>query len=1097
MKMCKTTLVYTIKCVITLMIIAVVPVTLIGQIPDHLIPDRYIDPNKGSIEYTKRGIMDGNMVRTIFFNHGEIAHWPDSPSGEWPKGTGQTYVDGVAVIVQAKVPADHPFNNEGKTIYPLQTNYREFIKKDPVTGVPWGWAPLPGYANHAQNQPALSNNSNTWPFTWPDRSAEWDGLWNGFFGRGIHNAQLETYFRMDDAQDKMYDYLPDPDDPDRGGLGMQVAVRGLQWNNVLAQDVIFWLYEITNVGKADYEETLFGQYVDWGIGGNQASETDAGAWDKELDIAYAWDIIGIGMHDGIRWSPTGVAGYAFLESPGLQNNQDNDWDGVVDESRYNIAETLIEGRENIIAYMEASYDMDRFFRFYGYEDWDDIPAVQQEYWWIEDENANWRGFTDLNGNGIWDEGEPLNDDVGSDGLGPFDEGYTGPTPDGTQGNARPDQGEPNFGVLDPFESDQIGLTGFHIFPVHFYQLINDEQNWLALSTPIDWDKEIEQLDNVNLGMFFSSGSRRVGNLGGTLFPMPSLHTERFSMALLFGKNRDDLFRRTRTIRQIYNAGYRFAEPPDKPTMVAVPGDEKVTLYWDDLAEQSYDRFLQEHDFQGYRIYRSTEPSFLENMIITDAFGAPIYREPIAQFDLKNGLTGLHPIDIQGVKYYLGSDTGLEHTYVDTDVQNGQTYYYAVVSYDYGFVTTTRLGDIEGIPPTECTAIIDVDVSGNVRTDINTAVVTPRTPSAGYVPPQLDGQIMHTGPGTGRIDIRFLDPNEIVDGNVYQISFKNESRFQNNPEPSYSLKNVSKDTLLVEDRIIDTQGQEMPIVDGFTGYVYNDTQVDVIEEKSTWVQGNARPPVDVRMSGRFSVSNLRYPADFEIRFHDEIVDTSLQGFTFPARPAVPVNFTVWNVTEDKKARFWYYGSNPPYFSPGDSLIILYGDSLGKNPVSNAYRTAWRVHISETEENGNEAAQPQAGDVYRFSTTKPFRTAEAMQFHVKGAEVDDELARNSLEDVAVVPNPYVGAASWEPKLLFRTGRGERRIYFINLPRLCTIRIYTLSGHHVETLHHDSSADDGEMPWDLLTKDGMDLAYGVYIYHVEAPGIGEKIGRFAIIK
>ncbi|HXG00718.1 MAG TPA: hypothetical protein VNL69_08020, partial [Bacteroidota bacterium] len=67
-----------------------------------VLAQRYIDPNKGNIIYTKRGIMDGNNVRTIYFNHGEIAHWPDQPSGEWPKGTGHTYVDGVAVIVQAE-----------------------------------------------------------------------------------------------------------------------------------------------------------------------------------------------------------------------------------------------------------------------------------------------------------------------------------------------------------------------------------------------------------------------------------------------------------------------------------------------------------------------------------------------------------------------------------------------------------------------------------------------------------------------------------------------------------------------------------------------------------------------------------------------------------------------------------------------------------------------------------------------------------------------------------------------------------------------------------------------------------------------------------
>ena len=93
----------------------------------------YIDPNKGNVIYTKRGIMDGNNVRTIFLNHGEVAHWPDAPSGEWPKGTGHQYVDGVAVIVQAETR-----DSSGQIIHPLETNYREFIRKDPVTGVPLG-----------------------------------------------------------------------------------------------------------------------------------------------------------------------------------------------------------------------------------------------------------------------------------------------------------------------------------------------------------------------------------------------------------------------------------------------------------------------------------------------------------------------------------------------------------------------------------------------------------------------------------------------------------------------------------------------------------------------------------------------------------------------------------------------------------------------------------------------------------------------------------------------------------------------------------------------------------------------------------------------
>ena len=42
-----------------------------------------------------------------------------------------------------------------------------------------------------------------------------------------------------------------------------------------------------------------------------------------------------------------------------------------------------------------------------------------------------------------------------------------------------------------------------------------------------------------------------------------------------------------------------------------------------------------------------------------------------------------------------------------------------------------------------------------------------------------------------------------------------------------------------------------------------------------------------------------------------------------------------------------------------------------------------------------------------------------------------------------------------------------------------------------------DDGSELWDLKTTDDKVVAYGVYVYHVDAPDIGETVGRFAIIR
>ena len=97
---------------------------------------------------------------------------------------------------------------------------------------------------------------------------------------------------------------------------------------------------------------------------------------------------------------------------------------------------------------------------------------------------------------------------------------------------------------------------------------------------------------------------------------------------------------------------------------------------------------------------------------------------------------------------------------------------------------------------------------------------------------------------------------------------------------------------------------------------------------------------------------------------------------------------------------------------------------------------------------------------------------------------------------MPNPYVGADSWEPATT-SVGRGTRLVYFIHLPSKCTIHIYTMSAQLVQTLYHNSNIDNGQEPWNLVSRDGMNIAYGVYVFHIDAPGVGSFIGKFAIMK
>ncbi len=1060
-----------------------------------------VDKNKGNHNETRRGFMDGNLVGTCYYNFGEVADWQNDPtqSGQWPKGTNHTYVDGVAVIVQAETPDPQYPANPQQYLHPLETNYYEYTRHDVSTGVTYGWWPLPGYANRFQTTPAQSNDPTTWPPAWPDRPSNWNGRWNGFFGNGVQNADLETYFVFDDNEDRQYllqyGFHPDADDTTRGGLGMQVHARGFQWSQVLAEDVIFWLYDITNMGTTDYAKTLFAQYVDWGIGGHDNSSNNAGDYNQDLNLSYAWSTVAFGSPGS--WSPVGYAGYAFLESPGISNDHiDNDRDGLTDERRDNDAKVFITD-PNTDPYLtgDVQADTTRFRAFYGYS-W--------KPHWDADENCNWRSYTDLNHNGKWDPGEPLNDDVGSDGLGPFDAGYPGPDPDGSEGDGKPEQGEPNFGILDKDESDQLGLTGFIVAAVHTYDLNNDERNWTAFSAAPQ--PHGQSLIGVNLGNWFSSylfpmdGRTTYSATQGTL--QQTGQTERFSMALLFGMDANDLFLKKKTVQQIYNANYRFAKPPEKPMVKVIPGDHRVTLYWDNRAESSFDAFYQRYNFEGYRIYRSTEPNFLENQIITDAYGRPTYRQPIAQFDLADGITGIAPIGVNGAYFYLGDDSGLQHSYVDTTVQNGQKYYYAVVSYDQGYTTTTVTGEFIGIPPSECTSIIKVDVAGNVKTDVNTAVVVPRAPSAGYVVPAINNTV-GSGPGTGSLQMTIIDPDSVASNHTYRVEFEDSTAFHTNADPWYRILDRTDGDTVVLLRQLNSASTQTPFTKGFVVTIDNDPFVTIDQNKTGWEVGNsnyvALPGFDSRFAPAYQSRRVNYPADFEIRFTNPGQgDTSFPGSSFST--GIPSNIVIKNLTENvDHVQFIFQDlNNNSLFDAGDAIFIVYGDSAGKRATDfPSASKCWSLTLyQDTTIAASQQRAPQPGDIYRIVTHKPFRTGEYFEFTTQAPSLNIGQAKTDLKRIAVVPNPYVGAAAWEPAST-TVGRGPRLIYFIHLPHQCTIRIYTISGHLVKELYHNSSIDDGQEPWDLVSRDGMDIAFGVYVYQVDAPGIGTTIDKFAVIK
>jgi hypothetical protein len=285
----------------------------------------------------------------------------------------------------------------------------------------------------------------------------------------------------------------------------------------------------------------------------------------------------------------------------------------------------------------------------------------------------------------------------------------------------------------------------------------------------------------------------------------------------------------------------------------------------------------------------------------------------------------------------------------------------------------------------------------------------------------------------------------------------------------------------------------PPFDGLTLNAVNDTSIVLVDSLTGWLVGNSNLSVIVTPDN--TSRGMLWPADYEIRFYDSPQDTSFINSP-PYYSKFPINIKIWNNTEGRFTKLAVRDNDQSgSLTIGDLIQVL--EFTGTPPTLGNSRVVWNITYDPPLNPNNTPTEPVDGDKFLITTKKQFKTGDYFTFSTKPVTIDNNLAKEELSLIGVVPNPYLGAASWERRNLNSSGRGERKIDFINLPAKCTIRIYTVAGALIKTLNKDSAFSDGSISWDLVTEDGMDAAYGLYIYHVNAPEIGEHIGKFALIK
>ncbi len=137
-----------------------------------------------------------------------------------------------------------------------------------------------------------------------------------------------------------------------------------------------------------------------------------------------------------------------------------------------------------------------------------------------------------------------------------------------------------------------------------------------------------------------------------------------------------------------------------------------------------------------------------------------------------------------------------------------------------------------------------------------------------------------------------------------------------------------------------------------------------------------------------------------------------------------------------------------------------------------------------------------------------TYPSYEFEIAGkgaiAATTDDAINAQLDMINVVPNPYLAYSAYE----IRTS--ENVVKISNLPAKCVVTIYSLDGQFIRQYNRDevelsNSANAGvsasqinpAIEWDLKNSAGIPISSGVYLIHINAEGLGERVIKWFGVK
>ena len=604
----------------------------------------------------------------------------------------------------------------------------------------------------------------------------------------------------------------------------------------------------------------------------------------------------------------------------------------------------------------------------------------------------------------------------------------------------------------------------------------------------------------------------------------------------------------------YDVNFQLPSPPPRPVVTSQAYDRKVVLTWTDRSELEYKE--PSHTFEGYVVYQGQTVAGPWKMIATydvnNGFG--VLRDDV--LDETVGAVVNKPVVFgsdAGVRHYIEID---QDYILGTRLHNGMDYYYAVTAYSYAFTDPTVPGGLKFLENRQQTITVTPqdDLPGSKWATASTDEQATYSRINDQIPPTTDFVTVTIVDPTKvtdhqyRVLFRPIYPDTLyaIDSTVSppestlaEIIWPDTTTLWQNGDTVnihqyWELWDLTTDTRLLAKQWNKSGDDNYNVVDGILVKVIGQHVPKL--QSVTYFNNNAahrRALTGVNAGLNFFYNGADYGINFwggyldpaampdsfttvEVRFMGSKANGQYAynylrpGYSYQDYFRVP--FQVWDVVNNRQlnAAFVEWTGSTVYDSTwgpsaaGDGgreyLLVLKSPYSGDDPLNSSINYTTEDFADGSAFDFMYALWPalrsatdviDSGDAIEFLWANPSDNNDRFTFQTTAAVQNDQaLAKNALDDIRVVPNPYYAFSIYE------ANQFDRQVRFLGMPDNFTLRIFNIAGDKVRTLSsRDKAPGQSWLVWNLQTDEGSPVAGGVYIWYLDAPGIGAKYGKMAV--